>query len=188
MGEFGKAIAKPLGQNYLIVSAPASTISEKVKQAGLIYVFENINGTNGIVDLFNSPLISLSPVSYSVIASSTSFARFGQKLFMHDIDNDGNLDLLISSPMFTSDMAIFEKRELGAVYVYKNFDHFFLEKNLTSNDASIILYGRNRGGCFGSAICSGRNSSKNNLLMISSPYASVNNLEMNGIVELYVDV
>lgn len=185
LGEFGTGIAKSLNGNYLLVSAPASTLNSKVKQGGLIYVLNNIKAANGIIDLYNQRVPPSSKHNISTIASSTPFARFGEHLSMHDIDNNGKLDLLVSSPLYSGNALDFNKREIGALYIYKNFCTSCLNENLTSEDASIKLYGTTRGGRFGTSVYSTRNSSNNSMLFVSSPYASENNLEMNGIVEIY---
>ena len=116
------------------------------------------------------------------------FERFGQRVQWIGLDADDSEDLVISAPLHSTNLNDFEKRELGAVSIYKNFRGSYSKSVFTSIDATTTFVGGYRGGRFGLSVLLLRNTTNSTFLYVSSPYASEGDFTMNGLIEVFVDV
>ena len=82
------------------------------------------------------------------------------------------VNLVVSAPLHSTNLNDFEKRELGAVSIYKNFRKSFPKPMYTSMNANKTVVGRYGGGRFGLSVMLLRKKTNSTILYVSSPYAS----------------
>ena len=180
LGEFGYSMAQQFDHDYLVVGAPASTLNTSVKQGGVVYVVHNISAIYGVLCCSN--------VKIQTVGGAKPFERFGQRVQWIGLDADDSEDLVISAPLHSTNLNDFEKRELGAVSIYKNFRGSYSKSVFTSIDATTTFVGGYRGGRFGLSVLLLRNTTNSTFLYVSSPNASEGDFTMNGLIEVFVDV
>ena len=133
LGEFGYSMAQQFDHDYLVVGAPASTLNTSVKQGGVVYVVHNISAISGVLCCSN--------VKIQTVGGAKPFERFGQRVQWIGLDADDSEDLVISAPLHSTNLNDFEKRELGAVSIYKNFRGSYSKSVFTSIDATTTFVG-----------------------------------------------
>ena len=127
-------------------------------------------------------------VKIQIVGGAKPFERFGQRVQWIGLDADDSEDLVISAPLHSTNLNDFEKRELGAVSIYKNFRKSYSKSVFTSMNATKTFVGVIEAVDLGCQLYYCVRKPIVRFCMFLRRMQVRETLLMNGLIEVFVDV